>query len=427
MKYNKPFIKDIELLALSDYSQYYLDNGIEVYELNFSSSAKVVKLELVYNAGRLYEQNKLSSKLSSALLKEGTSKFDSKSIANQLDFFGSYLGTSNSMDYSRINVLSLNKHFDKISDLVTDVIYNPSFSISEFDSLKRREKEKLKMQLAKNDVLGYRELTEKIFGTIHPYGYNSMAQDYDNIDINSVKEHHKNYYTNDNSKLFVSGNINDELRNHINNSIGSVSTAAKHDFLPSAPDFDYANGKIRIKGEQGIQKAIYIGGKLFERNHPDYFGMLLVNTILGGYFSSRLNKRIREREALTYGVGAQLDIMKEDGFFFISADIENQNEVPYLKAVYEELEILRTSLVPESELDNVKRYIKGQVLSSLDGPFKQIKVLQSMVINGIDPKKFTERVASIDMITPHDIQRLAEKYYAVDRLIEVVVEGESNN
>jgi len=365
LKFQKPTIKEIESLSLSSINQYELDSGLPVHELNFPNSAEVIKITIIFNAGRLFEYKKLASKVTAAIVKEGTTNYSSKEIANQFDFYGAYMDTSSGMDYSKISFLCLNKHFDKISQVCTEIIFEPSFNEVEFKKHKQRAIENLKNQLSKNDVLGYRVLTEEIFGGDHPYGYNSTRDTYEDLNIETLKEHYKNTYNTNNCNLFISGNITPEIRKQLNKSFGSIKrtipTLSKFDLSPN----HITNNKIRVKGKQNIQKAIYIGGRLFKRNHPDYFGMLVLNTILGGYFSSRLNKRIREDEALTYGIDSQLDIMLEDGFFYISAEVENNNEKPVLKAIYEELELIKTVLVNDDELNNVRRYLKGQILSFL--------------------------------------------------------------
>jgi len=424
VNYNKPIINEIEQLELSDVNHYHLDNNIPVYELNYPNSAEVVKIEFIYNAGRWYEQQKLSAKLCAALVKEGSMGYNSKQIANTLDYYGAYLHVQSSMDFASLNVLCLNKHFASISDLISDTIYQPSFQESEFNKYKIRAVENLKMQLSKNDVIGYRELTEKLFSSTHPYGYNSIEKDYQNLNLDNVKAHYQNLYTPDNGTLFISGNINDSLRKEINETIGLNNSLKAQinttDPLIKSPD----SLKNRVKGKQAVQKSIYIGGRLFNRAHPDYFGMVVLNTVLGGYFSSRLNLKIREKAGLSYGVDSQLDIMSQDGFFFISTEVENKNETAVIKAIYEELDALKIAPISEEELANAKRYIKGRVLGSLDGPFKQIKVLQSLVLNDIPIEMFKDRLHQIDMITSNDLMRLANIYYDENQLIEVVVEGE---
>lgn len=424
MNYTKPIIKEIQDLTLLDTNQYRLDNGVPVYELHYPQTAEVIKLDLVFKAGRLYEQHKLAAKVSASLIKEGTNNYDSKTIANILDFYGAYINANSSMDNITISVLCLNKNFEHIAPLVQEIIFQPTFDEDEFKKFKLRAIENLKMQLSKNDVLGYREITEHIFGVNHPYGYNSIQSDYENLTIENVIDHYDNNFTTDNCTLFISGNINSTIRSLINNCLGK-NTKLSADIIK-----DYLNveiptkHKIRIKGKQKYQKAIYIGRKLFERSHPDYFGMVILNTVLGGYFSSRLNRRIREKEGLSYGIDSQLDIMSKDGFFYISTEVENQNEEACIKAIYEEMDNLKTELIPNIEIANVKRYLNGQILNSLDGPFKQIKVTQSLVMNDIDPTLFPERIEILNNISQMELQQLAIKYYNQKDLIEVVVAGD---
>jgi predicted Zn-dependent peptidase len=329
------------------------------------------------------------------------------------------------MDNTTISILCLNKNFESIKTLVSEIIYAPSFMADEFENYKKRIVEDLKMQLSKNDVLGYREITEQIFGSDHPYGYNSVASDYDNLILTDIIDHYNELYTTDNCTLFISGNINDQLRSSINDCIGLVEKPRTHRKADAYPEYKPKLNNFRVNGKQSLQKTIYIGRKLFSRAHPDYFGMVVLNTVLGGYFSSRLNKRIREKEPLCYGIDAQLDIMTYDGFFYISTEIENKNEAACLLSIHEELDKLRTELIPIQELENVKRYLNGQILNMLDGPFKQIKVLQSLLFNQIYPKLFSKRIEFMNNIDQEQLLSLAQKYYKKNDLIQVIVEGKS--
>ncbi|HHB52377.1 MAG TPA: insulinase family protein, partial [Saprospiraceae bacterium] len=164
---NLPVIKEIKKFYIPDYQTIFLNNGISCHILNVPDS-EVIKMEVVFDAGRFYEKKHGVAKTTASLLKEGTEKYSSKEIAENIDFYGASLSTSATMDISLLQLYTLEKYFDNIMPIVHDIITEPSFNESELEKYKRRNIENLKIELSKNEVLAYRHLTEKIYGDNHP-------------------------------------------------------------------------------------------------------------------------------------------------------------------------------------------------------------------------------------------------------------------
>jgi predicted Zn-dependent peptidase len=179
--------------------------------------------------------------------------------------------------------------------------------------------------------------------------------------------------------------------------------------------------KIKIKHQDSVQTAILIGCRLYARNHPDYNDWIVLNTILGGYFGSRLMTNIRENKGFTYNIFSTFDTMHYDGCFYIGTEVGNDMVDKTLKEIYREMKILQKKAVSENELSMVKNYLLGNMLTMLDGPFNIIDIVKTTTLEQLPDNSFATLVESIKTITPQKIQTLAKKYLGPEKMWEVVV------
>src|SRR5690606_9190368 len=154
-----------------------------------------------------------------------------------------------------------------------------------------------------------------------------------------------------------------------------------------------------ISKANAMQSAIRIGRVMPNKNHPDYFSLQILTTILGGYFGSRLMKNIREDKGYTYGINAGVMSMQQAAFFYINTEVGVDVTDNALAEIYKEIELLQTVLVSDDELALVKNYILGQVLRSCDGPFNMASLFENVHFFGLDfdyYNNYIEKVKNID-------------------------------
>jgi predicted Zn-dependent peptidase len=160
---------------------------------------------------------------------------------------------------------------------------------------------------------------------------------------------------------------------------------------------------------------------MFDRRHPDYFGMKILTTILGGYFGSRLMSNIREDKGYTYGIGAGVVAYENDGWFYISTEVGTDVTAAALKEIYYELEVLRNELIPEEELDLVKNYLLGTLLKSFDGPFERIERFKALYLYHLEDNYYDRYTEAIRSALASELRELARKWLKEEDLIELVV------
>ncbi len=413
-----PAINKVENLRLRHPQQYHLSNGIPVYDINMGA-LPVVKIEIVFFAGRPFEKKHLAARTTASLLREGSEKYSSAEIANAFDFYGGSLSIPVNMDTSNVLVYSLTRHLDKLLPIVADILTRPSFPQKELDVYVARAKKRLQLDLSKNDVIAYRTITEKIFGEEHPYGYNSTPETYAALTREDLFAHFEENYTAGNCMVIVSGDTGELLRNKLEKYIGRIPRGPGSEaFLPSVKP---SPQKLKIDRPDSVQTAIRIGRRLFNRKHPDFNGMYVLNTILGGYFGSRLMENIREQKGYTYNIYSTHDAFLFDGYFYVGTEAGKDFVEQTTREIYQEMKRLQTEPVGADELEMVRNYLLGNLLTNLDGPFNVAEVVKTFVQEGLSLDDFDNLIGTIKNIGEEEIRSLAAKYLGPAEMIEVVV------
>ena len=424
-----PPIFEVTSLTLPLPSVSKLDNGISVYQTRLGTQ-EIMKIDIAILSGRPEEHKRLASRATSRQLREGTASFNSAEIAQQIDFWAGTLKMPVSLDTSNVKLYCMTKHFPKLLPLLAEIILQPTFPERELNTFVENNIQNLAVELTKNDVIAYRIITEMAYGADTPYGYNSTADDYRNLTTDDLKQYHQENYTADNMVIFLSGYFDDSVLTLLNQYLGQNKTVAVKEShpLPETIGISFLNSitdikpeKIRVQNPDTLQAAIRIGRRIGNRKHPDYNGFFVLNTILGGYFGSRLMKNIREKKGFTYNIGSASDTLLCDSFFYISSEIGNEFVDKALVEVYKEIAVLQNDLIEDSELAMVRNYLLGNFLNMVDGPFAINDVIRTYVIEEMPLSHFSQFVETIRTITPTELRDLAQKYLKKGDMFEVVV------
>lgn len=418
-KLTPPKIHEVSKIELRTPVIKQLDNGIPVFDSRIGQE-DVLKIQIVFDNGRPFERKLLASRITSKLIKEGTRKYSGKQIAETFDYYGATLRLATNLDESRVTIFTLKKHFDQLLPLLTEMLTVPTFPQDEFKNFIDRCKQRLAVDLSKNDTVAYRVVTEKIFGVSHFYGYNSNLEMFDSITRDDIVEHFQKTFGSNNCKIFISGKTDDSIVEKLNRTLGKV--------LKPIPDFDKeakaipkVEKRVIVPMKGSLQSAIRIGRHLYNRHHPDYTGMFVLSTIFGGYFGSRLMSVIREEKGYTYNISCSLDSFRRDGCFHIGTEVSPEFVEPTIKCIYEEMDKLKNELVGADELKMVRRYLLGNMLQQLDGAFNTSDVVRSLTMEKIPLENFEKMVKIVKNITAEEIRDLAQKLFVKEKMWEVVV------
>jgi len=413
-KFNE--IKDIKILEAELKT---LDNNIPVHVIN-AGTQDIVKLDLIFEAGIWFQSKMVQASTTSSLLNSGSKNYTEMQIAEKVDYYGAYLDFNVDRDFAHVTLYTLKKYFAETIKILDDIIKNPIFSEDEFNTLINKKKQQFIVDNSKVKTVAGREFAKLLFGANHPYGVMAELKDFDNIKISDLKQFHKDFYTPDNCKIIISGKIDKDVFNQLNSYLGNnwngKRKATDNEFILKTSK---QKENIFVK-DDAVQSALRIGRVMFSRNHPDYVGIQVLNTVLGGYFGSRLMKNIREDKGYTYGIGSVVLPMRNNGYFAIVSEVNATVCKDAVSEIYKEISLLRDELISNDELQLVKNYIKGDLIKSFDGPFAIADKYKLLVENNLTSKYFEEFVTGVNNITNKDLIKLAQKYLSTDGLIDVI-------
>lgn len=421
-----PKIKDIEKPLPFEYEKKYLENGITMYKIPSTHALGLTKFEIVLDRGRFHEEKRLSSRFCCSMLKEGTRFHTSDEINDHFDFYGADFHVRYHLDYTTLTIVCLRKYMPKVLPLFFEILQFPKFDADDLTPLKKRVKSKLKLAEADNDALSFRILTEKIFGSNHAYGYNSNEVDIEAITVDDLFHFHEENYLAAHLRMYLSGSVDDELEALIYDQLEKIPRKETNGLLSVYTDkIDIAHqpGEFYVKNNYTLdaQSSVKLGQRMIQRNHPDYIGMHFLSTLFGGFFGSRLMQNIRENRGLTYNIYSDLEPMKYDGYFIIGTDIKTENIKQVLSLIWKEIDILHNELVSEKEMRTVSNYIKGYLVSSMDGVFSKSEIVKLLSLEDLPMEWIFTFFDQIDEIPSERIAQLAKNYLKKEELFTVVV------
>ena len=405
-------------IQLPSFRSTILDNDLRVLELN-DGSQEIIRIDYVYKTGRVNESVRASAKAAFYLLREGTRLTTSHEMAEKFDYYGAYVRVFAGLEYSSLSLVVMSRYFEEVWPIFIEMITDPDFTQDELNKYQRIHSEKLRNELSKNDVLAYRRLTEIIFGSNHPYGYNTEPSDILALSLAEVNTYRDNSHGTNNCFVVLSGKYNQAVADTCKKTLGSIemkSTPFKQTFME--PDQNAAFEKLST--DQTAQSSLKIGRRLFKRKHPDFSKMHVTNTILGGYFGSRLMKNIREEKGFTYGIYSSVDAWKEDGFFYISADISNNAIEPTIEEIHNEIGRLKSEPISDDEFRMVKNFMLGQILHLIDGPFASGQLMKNIYAKELDIEHFKNHIDGIKGTSKNDVMEMAQKYLDEKSFITVL-------
>ncbi|MFO8066596.1 MAG: pitrilysin family protein [Bacteroidales bacterium] len=417
----KPIVFTDNTLPVINKTKIRLNNGLSIFFIE-GREEELLRLEFLFYAGSYYQAKKLTAALTASLIKEGTHTRNSGKISEALDYYGVYANFEPQKDLVSITVFVLEDYLEPVLEIIEDVIKNPSFPEHEIEITLNNIKQKFIVEQQKVMSIARMNFGKYLFGEGHPYGRILSVSDFDNLARADLVEFHKKHYVADNSFCIVSGILNDNIidlfQKHFgNNDWLGGSVIAKKDKKTEYPKPD----RHFIYKENALQSAVRIGKICPGITHPDYHKLMITNTILGGYFGSRLMKKIRQEKAYTYGINSAIVSLLNESYFFISSQIGVDFVDKAIDDIYMEIKKIRTQHVDKEELTVVKNYLYGSFLRSFDGIINQAERIKELIFYDLNENHFENYLNTLNSITVEDISLMAEKYLNENHMSQLVV------
>ncbi len=421
-RHTAPVTADHVRMKLQEPSEWVLDNGMVVKYID-AGQEEVTRIDFIFKAGSSFQTKRLTALATNRLLREGTQSRSSFQLASLIDYHGAYLDTSVTKDTANVTLYALNKHLPALLPLLGEIFSEPAFPEEELATYLSKQKQEF---LVNSTKVKYKALTgfnSLIFGKNTAYGQNLTIDDFGQLTTEDVKSFFNRFYSPENGWILVSGNISAELPDLLNRHVGQRKN---HTINGKSTEICFVETNLK-RGDffeekaDALQSAIRVGCPSISKNHPDYNYLKLLNTVLGGYFGSRLMSNLREEKGFTYGVSSFLVNYKHAGFFSIATEVNATHTEAALKEICLEVKRLRNEQIGEEELHLVKNYLYGTYLRGFDGPFSLADRFIAAHDNDLPLSYYHRSLEAMLLATPLQLLEVADKYLDAETMIRLVV------
>jgi predicted Zn-dependent peptidase len=412
-----PAIKEIDKIEFPSPTKFTLDNGIEVFAFNIGSQ-DVVQIDLTFNINRGNAKNPLVAKSVNELIGETTQGKSTGVLGEEIDFYGAFLESNYSVDHSSVSLFTLTNKLKDVLPLFEEAIKTTTFPDRELDIYLKNQRHKFLVQQEKVATLSRRLYAALLYGE-HYYGQRTELEDFEGTTATDLMNFYQNYYVADNCTIFVTGSFEDDIFKQLNAAFGNLKSGLKNSSKEPLK-LNTPVKEIHAK-DDALQSAIRVGKVVdVAFGTEDYFRLKVLNTVLGGYFGSRLMMNIREDKGYTYGIGSGVNAMLNGVVFSVATEVGGDVTTAALNEIYKEIGRLHDELIDADELETVKNHMLGSILSASDGPFSIAQQFKAVNFQGRDFSFFDAFVAVIKKVTSEELQAAAQHYLQIDTMVEAV-------
>lgn len=398
-----------------------LENGTPFYWIN-AGVQDVVEIDWVFPAGMWQETKEGIANATLGLIKSGTKTRTAHEINEAFEFYGAAFKVKAGNNSSTISLFTLTKHLPALLPLVYEIFTESIFPQEEVDLYKQNIVQRLMVNLRQCDFVANQKIDAELFGEHHPYGRYSKRENIEALTQADIQSFFQQQYDLGSVKIFMGGNIGTNETMLVNNIFGKhkVEKTAATDKEFAIEEATEKKNHI-INDPNGVQGAIRIARFAPNRHHKDFAPLVVLNTIFGGYFGSRLMSNIREEKGYTYGIYSGMAPMRYQGTLTIQTEVGRDVIEPAITEIYKEMDLLCKEQVDEEELLLVKNYLLGNLLGDLDGPFHILQRWRTLILNGLPVEHFDENIAIYKSVTAQELHELAQQYFNKEDFHEIVV------
>lgn len=422
LKRTKPEIKKEISFSLDNISTHSLKNGMKLFYLR-KEKLPIIRLNLVVEAGGKFDYftNPGTARLTSQMIDEGADGLTALELSDEFDLLGTDFSISADNDFIIFSLQSLTENFQKSLELFSKVILKPDFPEKEFE----REKKKLLVnifQLKDDPERIAEQIFDKIIFAKHYYALpvSGYLDTVEKISLTDVKNHYSKYFKANNSFIAAAGNLtSEEIFQLVETYFNGYSSSSEIISLPEK--FEVSDKKIFIYDKSdSVQTEIRVGFISGKRNISDYFSKLLLNTIFGGQFNSRLNSNLREKKGYTYGISSQFVYTKNAGYFSINTSVSSENTFDAVEEILSEIENLKNGVTTE-ELNFAKTSLTRKFPLNFENYRQLTSNLSALAIHNLPLSYFNEYLGNLNSVTIEQVNEQAVKLSQAD--VKIILVG----
>jgi zinc protease len=400
---------------------YTLPNGMKVTLVQYGSIPKVAFHATIYSGTKDDAKGKKAvSEMTGAMLKEGTKSRTAEQIALEAANMGGSLNTGTGTDSTNITGEVLSEFDVRFIDLLADVILNPNFQQADLDRLKANKLRALTVARQQASNQAWEKFRETVF-TDHPYAQiNPKDEDVAGFTLADIRDFYTRGYGAARTHLYVVGRFDSP----------AVKAAISKAFSGWAKGTPSARNVPNVVGRRSLttinradapQSTIYLGMPAPPPGDPDFVKFVVMDSILGGAFGSRITSNIREKRGYTYSPNSFVWTRFKTGYWVESADVTTEHTGNSLKEILFEIQRMRDEPVGAAELQGIKNYLAGLYVLQNSTRFGVIGQLENSNYNELGSDYIDNYVKNVLAVSAADIQAVAKKYLTEDKMTIVVV------
>jgi zinc protease len=394
----------IKKVGLAPIQNSILKSGLPLYYLP-NSQLKVFRLELVFRAGSIFGHNTTDAYFTSILLNSGTDKLNSTTIIEKFEALGASFECSQGFENFTIRLMGLSEYFNPSVDLLKEVVYNAIFPENELELAKNRQIQSYRIGLEKSDVVCNQLFRKNMFGANTAYGHTIDEKLINAVDRIQLQGFYERNILKAGFSSYLVGNITEQQKVYFaevfdnSNSVLNTEKLKSLDILPIFIE--------KIEKENAVQCSIKMGNRSIGRKDTEYAKFLVSNVLFGGFFGSRLMKNIREEKGLTYGISSSAAPVGPNWVWSINSAVKKENIEIVREEIEKELLKLKSEEPTIDELQTVKNYISGSVLSGMNTVFDIMDKHRLIQQEELSTTYYEDLLPAVHAVKPKDVTEMA--------------------
>lgn len=396
-----------------------LNSGVTIYFFK-TPGIDAVKLEVIGKSARNHipKEHVLIPSFTLQMILEGTNDYLEEELSEFFDFHATEAQPILSYTHEGLSMLSTKKHLDAVLPRFISLFSQANFPIENLEKRKSQRRLSLKLEKEKSSSRSSQLFRTALFGEDHLYGQEVNEEHIDLITPDLLKAYYSRQLWQD-CEIFLSGDLDQSQLDSLCNWLEKIPSRKMQKTEPDQPVRTIQ--KIHEEREDALQSSLRIGNWSISKSHPDFHALSVFNTILGGYFGSRLVKNIREDKGHTYGISSSLVELGAYNYWVIGADVQKAYLSEVIQEVYAEIDRLSTELVSEEELEILRNYLVGQMLSRFSSSFDLMDRFKAVHHSGLDLSYYRQKLDFLKSVRPEDLLKIGQTYFLNPPFVEVSV------
>lgn len=413
-----------QTFKLPAYQKFTLKNGLTVYLME-QHEVPLINVSAVFEAGAVQDGTRygLASMTADALL-FGSARYPKAQLEEKAEFVGATLDTYAGKEVAKLSASFAVKDQDLLFDMIQDVITKPTFELAEFDKYRQRQLLQLTQQKESPRSVVTNYFNRLVFDG-HPYAnpVTGTPAAVSAITASDARQFYQTHYTADRAAIAVVGDFKTaDMKKRITALFSGWKTPASAAPKLAEPTLSFTGNRVLLVNKDDARETTFlIGGKGITQNNPDFIPVTVVNTILGGRFTSWLNDALRVNSGLTYGAGSRFSPYRNSGTFAISTFTKVSTTTQAIDLALQVLDSLHRTGIDEKTLTSAKNYVKADFPPRYESASELASLLTDMFSLGFDESFINNFQKNVDGLTVARTRQIIDQYFPKNKLQFVLI------